>query len=35
MEKKNSSERSELLMYLIQSSRTRHNEELDALRIQL
>jgi hypothetical protein len=35
MEKKNSADRSEFLLFLIQSTRTRHQEELEALKTQL
>ncbi len=35
MEKKNSADRSEFLLFLIQSTRTRHQEELEALKAQL
>ena len=34
-EKKNSAERSEFLLYLIQSTRTKHQEEIQALQVQL
>jgi hypothetical protein len=35
LEKKNSADRSEFLLYLIQSTRTRQQEELDSLKNQL
>jgi hypothetical protein len=35
MEKKNSADRSEFLLFLIQSTRTRQQEELEALKAQL
>lgn len=35
MERKNSTDRSEFLLFLIQSTRTRHQEELEALKAQL
>ena len=35
LEKKNSSDRSEFLLYLIQSTRTRQQEELEGLKNQL
>ena len=34
-EKKNSAERSDFLLYLIQSLRTRHLEELEAMSVQI
>ena len=34
-EKKNSADRSEFLLYLIQSLRMRHNEEIEAINVQM
>jgi hypothetical protein len=35
LERKNSTDRSEFLLFLIQSTRARHQEELEALKAQL
>jgi hypothetical protein len=35
VEKKNTADRSEFLLFLIQSTRTRQQEELEALKVQL